>query len=250
MIWPPILNVLATYEYVRQLKLRHRHLDAMNAFRAIHGNDADRKRFYANLTYFVGSIIGLHYDGSDRPAVQAACIDAINWLQEAINAERHRARDIVDYCYMLAIADYPIDQFTAPLREITRDGAVNWSAIGQMSYHASRGEETLREALLLGLEDALIWNRMGTLHLDFAKDYHQAIVFYDQAIRLDPKSPVYHYNKARALAHGVGDYHSAKHSLAQARRLVKHMWGWFTVNQGEFDNLEIEINKKLVGNDR
>lgn len=236
-------NVLATYEYVRQLKLRHRYLDAMNVFCAVHGNDADKRRFDANLSNFVGSIIGLHYNGSDPAAVKVATVDAINWLEEAINAEHHRARDIIDYCYMLAIAAYPIEQYTAPLREITYNGTVDWSVIGEMSYDASRGEETLREALLLGLEDALIWSRMGTLHFDFTKNYAQAIIFYDQAIHLDPKSPLYHYNKARALAHGIRDFQAAKYSLAQARRLAKYMWGWFTINRDQFDDLEKEIDE-------
>lgn len=224
-------NVLATYEYVRQLKLRHSHLEAMNAFASVAAIDSDRRRFAANLTYFVGAIIGLYYDGSDPSAVETAAMDAITWIEEAIGAGHHRAREIVDYCFLLAITGNRIDRFTAPLNEITNDGSVDWSIVGQLSFQASRGEATLREALLLGLEDALLWNRMGTLYLDFAGDSKKTIVFYDQAIRLDPRSPVFHFNKAKALVRCEGDFAGARRSLSQARRLAKNMWGWFTVNQ-------------------
>jgi len=238
-------NVLASYEYVRQLKLRHRHLDAMNAFAQLAAIESDRRRFAASLTFFVGAVLGLYYEGSDPSAVEAAATDAITWLQEAIAAGHHRAREIVDYCFLLAIAGNSIEQFTAPLREITNDGRVDWSIVGQLSFHASRGEESLREALLLGLEDALLWNRMGTLHLDFSHDPEKAVTFYDQAIRLDPRSPIYHFNKAKALARSDGELVAARRSLSQARRQAKNMWGWFSVNQRAFEELEQSIDERL-----
>jgi tetratricopeptide (TPR) repeat protein len=113
----------------------------------------------------------------------------------------------------------------------------------QLAHHLAAGSETLGDALLLGLEDAKIWSRIGTLYLDFAKDSSQAIVFYDQAIHIDPRSPMYHYNKARALAYGKRDYVSARYRLAQSRRLVKNMWGWFKVNEDQFIELERAIAK-------
>lgn len=179
-------NIIAAYEFVRQLKLRHRYGDAIRSFYPLYEVEQDRRRFNANLTRFATSIIGLHYAGTEPSLVSSASIDAINWLEDAIRTEHHRACDIVDYCYLLAIAGTPVDKFVSPLRELNNGGTIDWTVLGQLAYHIAAGSETLGDALLLGLGDANIWSRIGTLYLDFAKDSIQAIVFYDQAIQLTP----------------------------------------------------------------
>lgn len=239
-------NVLASYEFVRQMKLRHRYSDAIRSFYPLYEAEQDRRRFNANLTLFATSIIGLHYSGTEPSLVSSASIDAINWLQDAISTEHHRARDIVDYCYLLAISGKPIEKFMSPLLEINNGGTIDWNVLGQRANHVTAGSETLGEALLMGLEDANIWNRIGTLYLDFANDSSQAIVLYDQAIHFDPRSPMYHYNKARALTYGKHDYVSAKHCLTQSRRLAKNMWGWFKVNEDMFIGLERFITENIA----
>ena len=234
-------NVLATYEYVRQLNFRHHHVSAIKFFYPIVDHEQDKRRFHANLGQFARSIIGLHYSGTNAELATAAAVQAINWLQEAISVGHHRATEIVHFCYMMAIAGYPIEKFVAPLQEIRNGDAVDWNVIAQLAFHAAAGEETLREALLLGLEDAGVWGRMGTLYVHFARDSEQAIVFYDQAIRLEPGNPVYHYNRARVLTHGLKKYPEAKQSLNQVRRLAKNSWGWFKANEPEIAKLEAEI---------
>lgn len=239
-------NIVATYEFVRQQKLRHRYADAVNSFYPLYEIDRDRRRFSANLTLFSTSIIGLHYAGTDCSLVSSAAIDAMNWLQEAIRTENHHACDIVDYCYLLAISGMPVEKFLSPLREINNGGVIDWNVLGRRAYHVAAGNETLGDALLLGLEDASVWSRIGTLYLDFAKDFDQATVLYDQAIHIDPRSPMYHYNKARALAYGKRDFDSAKRCLAQSRRLAKYMWGWYRVNEDQFVELDRFITENIV----
>ena len=176
----------------------------------------------------------------------SASIDAINWMQDAISTKHHHAVDIVDYCYLMAISGKPIEKFLSPLRELNNEGTIDWTALGQLAYQVAAGSETLGEAMLLGLGDANIWSRIGTLYLDFANDPSEAIMFYDQAVKIDPRSPMYHYNKARALAYGKRDYVSAQQCLAQSRRLAMNMWGWFKVNQNQFIQLEQFIAENIA----
>ena len=114
-----------------------------------------------------------------------------------------------------------------------------------MAYNAASGEETLREALLLGLEDATIWNRIGTLYADFSHDYRRAIEFYDRAILISPRSPVFHFNKAKALVSGFYDYAAARYCLSQARALKANLWSWYKQNQPHIDELKRVIDANL-----
>lgn len=238
-------SVLATYEFAHQLRMRHRHAEAIEVFSPLANFDDDRRRFHANLTHFAAAILGLYYDDRASEVVRAATVDACNWLQECISFEHHRAKEVVDLCFMRAIAGLSADSFTEPLREFKADSTTAWTELAQMAYGAASGEETLREALLLGLEDATIWSRIGTLYADFSGDYDKAIEFYDRAILISPRSPIFHFNKARALVAGPKDYGSAHHCLNQTRALKANLWSWYKINQPQIDALRQTIDANL-----
>lgn len=238
-------SVLAAYELTHQLRMRHRHAEAIEAFRPLANTDDDRRRFHANLTHFAAAILGLYYDDRASEVVRAATVDACNWLQECISFEHHRAKEVVDLCFMRATAGLSADSFTEPLKEFKADSTAAWTELAKMAYSAASGEETLREALLLGLEDATIWNRIGTLYADFSGNYPKAIEFYDRAILISPRSPVFHFNKAKALVAGPKDYGAARHSLSQTRAQKGNLWSWYKINQPHIDALKQVIDANL-----
>ena len=80
---------------------------------------------------------------------------------------------------------------------------------------------------MIGLENAVIWSKIGSIYLEFNNDYKKAIEFYERASIIAPLSPIFYLNKAEALAYYKKDYTAAKISLDCAINLKHRKWMWY-----------------------
>lgn len=78
--------------------------------------------------------------------------------------------------------------------------------------------ETLRGAIQANPASALLWNALGSV-LTLQGDMGQALIFYDEAIRLQPGSGQAHYNRSIARL-AEGDHEGALTDLDSASRLA------------------------------
>ncbi len=144
-----------------------------------------------------------------------------------ISYDRYNARDVIDYCYLKAICGVPFDEAVEPLKVLKPKSVETWNQILKIAQDASLGEADLDDALLLGLEDPLIWSKIGTFYLEFDADWEKAVEFYDRAISLDQQSPLFYLSKAEALAYHGKQYQLAKVALNLALSLKRRKWLWF-----------------------
>ena len=231
-------NTLVGYELVRQCRLRHDFIEAAKTFQVVADSESDILRLHGNLSSFTACVVGMYHCKDTPDLVRTLALKACNWLQDCISAEHHRASEVVDLCYMRAIAGFSIEDITQPLIEFQADSPEAWNVLAQTAYNAAAGETILSDSLLLGLENASIWSRIGTLYADFCDDPNKSLQFYDRAIRLNPHSPIYFFNKARILASSVGDMHTARLALEQCKSRGKNHWGWYKINNKEIKDLE------------
>lgn len=225
--WFESFYVLAGYELVKQYKLRHRFEDAINVFLQIEKLEDNRRRFHKNVINFSASVIGLHYDRADSDLIKQNALIACQWFEEIISYDRHQARDVVDFCHLRAICGFPFEKSVETLEILKPTSDQTWNQIVEIAKTTSFGGETLDDALLMGLENAIIWSKIGSLYLEFTGDCERAIEFYDRASLIDPLSPIFYFNKAEALAYCSKDFESAKISLDYALNKKHQKWLWY-----------------------
>lgn len=239
-------NVLPTYELVRQLRSRHQFDEAIDAFLTLPEREDDQRRFHLGITEFAACVLGKYHETPNDQSVMSYAIQATAWLQECIAFEHHRAKEIVDLCYMKAICGTTLNEFTQPLQEFKADSPTAWNALAQMARAAASGEAILGEGLLLGLEDPIVWSRIGTLYADFASDFPKALEFYDRALLIQPHSPLLHFNKARILAYRLRDFHNADNALRKCHATKRYLWSWYKVNEDQIHQLDAHIREQLA----
>jgi tetratricopeptide (TPR) repeat protein len=238
-------SCLAAYELAKQLRVRHREEDAIVVFKSVAEIDDDRQRFHSNVSLFASAVIGVYYKDKRKEKYIEDALLACQYLEEVISYEHHTALEIVDYTQLKLICGSSVADTFKLIESLKPMSTTAWDELAEIGRKVSSGDDSVGEALLLGLEDASIWNRIGTLHSDFNSEFHKAIEFYDRAILFDKKCPIYHYNKARTLALKLHDYSSAQTSLSVAHSLRRFCWAWYKEHQRAFIDLKAEIENRL-----
>jgi tetratricopeptide (TPR) repeat protein len=234
---------LTRYELVKQYRLRYQFRAAIQQFTEI--TDYDTRRFHSNVTHFAAAVIGLHYEKSDPEEIKQYALIALPWIEELISQDRHNARDLVDLCYLKAISGWPPENCITPLEHLKPMSTSTWDNLAGMAKKVAEGD--VGNALLLGLEDPVIWSRIGSFYAEFLQDYPVAVEFYDRASHIAPLSPVFHFNKAEALAYGLDDYTAAKASFEYAMRLKNRSYAWYKSIPDKIQRLSSEISSHLNG---
>ncbi|MCW5200352.1 hypothetical protein VU07_00835 [Desulfobulbus sp. F4] len=239
--------IIAGYELVKQLRIRHEYERAIDIFKNIAERDCDRRRFHANVTYFVAAIIGMFYDEADRCEVGQNSLLAFRWLEEIISQEDYRAGELVDYCFVKLILGYSVEESFSALDGLKPVSDMTWNQLSDIAFNLSKGENgnIIGEALLFGIDNARIWSRIGTLYSDFTEDYQKAIDFYSRASLIDSRSPIYHFNKAMTLANKMKKYKEANISFNHSYSLRRNNYSWYQCNKKSFDKLQLEITRNL-----
>lgn len=238
-------SFLAAYELTRQLNMRHRGKEAIEIFKSVAETDDDRRRFHSNVSLFASSVIGLYYQSDSEESYKQDALLAHRWLEEVISYEHHTAKNVVDCCQLKLICGLSIKEALAPLEMLKPMSSMAWNQIAEIAMNLSAGDDSIADALLLGLEDASVWNRIGTLYSDFTNQFKKAIEFYDRAILIDKRCPIYHFNKALTLANKLHDYHAAHTEIILANSLKQFSYGWYKQHRQYFRELETEIQSNL-----
>jgi tetratricopeptide (TPR) repeat protein len=237
------------YELTRQLRMRHQYEEAIDVFKSVARIDNDRRRFHANVSLFAYAVIGIYYKNKgekEKYMQDAQC--ARQWLKEVIKYDHHTAIDIINYCQLKLICGVSESESLAELDSLKPMSDMAWNELIELAIKAASGDDsTICESLLLGLEDASVWSRIGTIYSDFTTQFKKAIEFYDRAILIDNNCPVYHYNKAVTFAYKLHDYESARNSMKEMKNLREFSWAWYKLNKEAFADLKAEIQKHLDG---
>ena len=100
----------------------------------------------------------------------------------------------------------------------TRRRPTTWPAPCATRCASSEAIETLRPAIYANPDNALLWNTLGTV-LAEQGEMEQAMIFFDEALRLDPDFAKARYNRGNArLALGDADGRPGRLRSRHARR--------------------------------
>lgn len=234
---------LTRYELVKQYRFRYQFRDAIQQFIEI--TDYDTRRFHGNVTHFAAAAIGLYYERCDPDEIKQYALIALPWIEELISQDRHNARDLVDKCYLRAISGWAPEDCIAPLDHLRPMSTSTWDDLADMAKKVAEGD--IGNALLLGLEDPVIWSRIGSFYAEFLQDHSVAVEFYERASHIAPLSPVFYFNKAESLAYGLGNYAAAKVSFEYAMRLKNRSYAWYKSIPHKIQRLSSEISLHLNG---
>lgn len=239
-------NVMALYELVKQRRMRQSNKAAVELFLEIAQKDYNHFRSQEYVGDFTSAIMGMYYEGYCFEEYMEYAIYACNVLDAIIQGERYRASHLVDKCYMNAILGEPPFKAIEPLSNIKANSELAWNQLAQIAKDVTMNTD-FTEALLLGLEDPIIWGRIGTFYKVFMRDYYSALAFYERALKINKRMPNMYYNKALVYTYDLKDFKQARISLSSMYSLKEFMYGWYMLlkRDGKLNKLEQDIEKGL-----
>jgi tetratricopeptide (TPR) repeat protein len=115
------------------------------------------------------------------------------------------ANDLGRLAYRMGFLEQAEALFIVYLQKVpaSPDGANNLANAQRDQFRFAEAVETLRSAIRASPESALLWNTLGTV-LAEQGDMDKAVIFFEEAMRLDPNFPKPRYNRANALL-ALGD---------------------------------------------
>ena len=98
------------------------------------------------------------------------------------------------------------------------DGANNLANAQRDQFRFAEAIETIRAAIKVNPESALLWNTLGTI-LAEQGEMEKAVIFFEESMRLDPKFAKSRYNRSNALL-ALGDPQKALIDCQAALKIV------------------------------
>jgi tetratricopeptide (TPR) repeat protein len=155
-------------------------------------------------------------------------------LESAIAAGYVDARLIVDLAHTMAIIEGPSAAKTV-LREIAAGRPeVSWDAAIRVAMQASP-QDLLGLGFAIGIDQAPIWTRLGTIAWDILCDSDLAEALYRHAVKIDPRDVVALTNLARFCVREGGEtqLEEAKRLLQRAQNFADRRFVWWRAVQAE-----------------
>lgn len=226
--------------------MRYQHEAAAELFLKIARKDNDIDRIYTFISDLVASVIGMYYRKIKFENYKQYAFYAKEWLEDFVASDRYYASHIVDLCYLRAICGDSINNACGPLRLFDAMSENAWNELASMALAVSKNKGTLGEALLIGIEDPVIWSRIGSFYAEFVNDYNKALAFYERALMIEPNAPNFYFSKAQVYAYNLNDFAKAKKCLNFVHSLRHRKLAWYKSKKraGVFLNLEKFISEE------
>jgi tetratricopeptide (TPR) repeat protein len=131
------------------------------------------------------------------------------------------ANDLGRLAYRMGFLEEAEQLFQAYMEKVPHspDGANNLANAQRDQFRFGEAIETIRSAIRAHPESALLWNTLGTI-LAEQGEMKTALIFFDEAIRLDPKFAKAIYNRSNAVL-ALGDPQGALIDCCSALSLTQ-----------------------------
>jgi tetratricopeptide (TPR) repeat protein len=131
------------------------------------------------------------------------------------------ANDLGRLAYRMGFLDEAEQLFRAYLEKVpdSADGANNLANAQRDQFRFAEATETMRKAIHANMGSALLWNTLGTI-LAEQGEMDKAVIFFEEAMRLDPCFAKARYNRANALL-ALGDPRQALIDCQAALKTVR-----------------------------
>jgi len=192
------LSRLVLARFFRQ---SYRPAQAVEYFREYEALERLYRRRLLQEAFLLGeSAMLLWYRSYDKSLVEEALTDARRVLLDAVEAGYGIARNYVSLAFVqAALGDH--EAADSILKKLSSGEITSWLEVISKAEEAIETDNLtlLTEAFLLGLDQGMVWNSLGTYASKFLKDDSLARRLYSIGIRLSPGNHILLTNLARVL---------------------------------------------------
>jgi tetratricopeptide (TPR) repeat protein len=198
----------------------------------------DRRRLLTEAFLVGESAMQLWYREYEASVVEEALTYSETTLLESVDAGYETARNFISLAFVqAALGRTEIAEHT--LRRLSPENVQSWFDLIEQAESAIAKDElsAIGQAFALGVDDATIWNALGTFAARFTRDNSLALRLYNIARRLDPNNAVVLTNLARIYLHrgGPEDLVLADEVLRRAAIRASRTFVWWRSLRHELD---------------
>jgi tetratricopeptide (TPR) repeat protein len=191
-----VQNTLALCDFFKETYQIAPFLSAFKKYELI---EKSKRRYYQHSVHLAETTIRMIYANYPADLLSECISKSDRLLSEAIAAGYQDARMITDLAFIKA-ANGEISVGTTIVKTL-RSGteAFDWNTIMADIRTIKDSEDLFSKGFVLGIDDASIWNKLGTFSIKFLDDLELGIKMYDVALHFNPKNSIALTNMARAL---------------------------------------------------
>ena len=170
---------------------------AYNTYERIEKN---RRRFLQNTYHLAETTIRMFYAEFPSEILSEYLSKSDKLLNEAINAGFTDARTITDLAFIKATKG-EINVGTRLLKALKTSStdSFDWNTIIEDIKTIRDSDDLFSKGFVLGIDDAGIWNKLGTFAIKFLNDIELGLKMYNVALHFNSKNPIVLTNLARTL---------------------------------------------------
>lgn len=219
----PFLLAFNRYELIEKNKRRFLHNTYQIAETSI-------RMFYID---YPTEILGEYLEKSDK------------LLNEAIAAGISDARIITDLAFIKA-AKGEITVGVRILKSLKTSSidSFDWNTIIEDIKTINESDDLFSKGFVLGIDDAAIWNKLGTFAITFLEDIDLGLKMYNVALHFNSKNPIVLTNIARTLLKtetSTGILEEAEYYLSRAESSSTFRFQWWRQVRADLEILKKEI---------
>lgn len=198
------LGDLGSLSLARFFRMTYQAPRAVDEFLALTGKVQHRRRLLRETPIFAEAVQHLWYTGYPLVHVTPLLDESVRLLSTAVDSGCVYARHVVDLAMLCAMRGDVQSADTILTRDlVARGNRLDWNglaaAITSPRMLNAPVEDLPGLGVALGLNSAVVLNKLATYCRDFLSDVDLALTFYNASLRLEPRSAMALTNKARVL---------------------------------------------------
>jgi tetratricopeptide (TPR) repeat protein len=200
------------------------------AFKLYESTEKNKRRFLQNSYVIAEATIKMYYSNFPAEILLEYLAKSDRLLTEAINAGFNEARTIINLAFIKAIkGELSIGKRVIQTLKTTESDSFDWTTIIDDLEILKESTDLFSQGFVLGIDDAGIWNGLGTFAMTFLDDLNLAIKMYKIALTFNPSNPIAATNLARALVRTDLDISTLKEaeyyiSKAESSSTFRFQW--------------------------
>lgn len=213
----------------------------LSSFKSYELIEKNKRRFLQNSVDLGEITTRMYYSGFPSDILNEYTLKSERLLSEAINSGYNDARTITDLAFIKAI-NGQISIGERILKTLkTSSSAFNWNIIIEDIKLIRESNDLFEKGFVLGIDDASIWNKLGTFAIDFLSDNELAIKMYKVALHFNKSNPIALTNISRALIKKVPlkeeDINDAEYYISNAANSSNFRFQWWRDVREEVENV-------------
>ena len=193
--------------------------------------EKNRRRYLNNSNLFAENAVALYYSDAPEELLNDQLEKAGNLLGMAIDAGYSDARTIINLAYVKT-AKGEVSVGNSIIRTLkVGASSFDWNLILDDFQTMKSAKDLFTKGFVLGIDDPMVWNKLGTFAYHFLKDNDLGKKFYEVALRFNPSSPIVLTNLARLITREPNNdlerIEEAWLHISKAASMSNHRFQWW-----------------------